>query len=210
MFKNYLKIAWRNLAKNKIFSLVNILGLMLGFTCFLLLSLFVLDELNFDSFHSDTDRMYRLVQHIEEADGKSRNVATVAPAIGTEAARQFPEVETQTQLVQIGRLTVGNEPSNRDYERIWIADANFFSFFDFNFLYGNPRTALTEPDNLVITKSTALKYFGRTDVVGERLYTNVFEATVSGVIEDFPDNSHIDFNTLHAEPTWAREIDSWN
>lgn len=210
MFKNYLKIAWRNLAKNKVFSLVNIMGLTLGFACFILLSLFVLDELSFDSFHSDRDQTYRLVQQIQEADGDARKVATVAPAIGSEALKQFPEVESQTQLIVIGRLTMGNEPLNRDYEPIWIADANLFDFFDFEFLYGNPETALTEPNNLVITESTAQKYFGRTDVVGEPLYTNVFEATVSGVIKDFPANSHIEMTTIHAEPTWAREIKSWN
>ncbi|HKK46795.1 MAG TPA: ABC transporter permease [Balneolaceae bacterium] len=209
MLKNYFKIAIRYLFKNKIFSFVNVLGLTIGFACFILLSLFVMDELSFDTFHKDSDRMYRVVQQISNKDGKQRKVATTAPAIGPALAKDFPEVETQTQLISIGRLTVGNEPIKRDYETIWIADANFFKFFDFDFLYGDPKTALTQPDNLVITASMAKKYFGKTDVVGKTLYTNVYQATISGVIKDFPPNSHIRMNTIHTEPTWARQIDGW-
>ena len=210
MLKNYLKIAFRYLFKNKVFTTVNILGLTLGFACFILLTLFVVDELSFDDFHSQGDQIYRVVQTVNEPDGDTRQVATVAPLIGTEAKEQFPEILDQTQLIQIGRLTVGNEPLNRDYERIWIADANFFQIFDFEFTYGDPATALQEPDNLVITESIANKYFGKTDVVGEALYTNVFEGTISGVIKDFPENSHIDMNVIHTEPTWARVISDWN
>ncbi len=210
MLKNYFKIAWRYLAKNKVTSLINVLGLTLGFFCFILLSLFVIDELSFDNFHSDGDRIYRVVQGITEQDGDSRRVATIAPKVGTEAVAQFPEITEQMQMVEIGRLTVGNDPLNRDYERIWIADENFFRFFDFEVLHGDPQTALSRPDNLVITESIARKYFGETNVVGRSLYTNVYEATVSAVIKDFPANSHIDIQTIHAEPTWAREISSWN
>ncbi|NGP77686.1 FtsX-like permease family protein [Balneolaceae bacterium YR4-1] len=209
MIKNYLKIAWRYLHKNKIFSFVNITGLTLGFFCSILLALYVIDELRFDTFHEDAARTYRIIQKIEEVDGETRKVATVAPLVGPEAVAQFPEAETYLRLIEIGRLTVGNEPQNRDYERIWIADSNFFQFFDYKALYGNPTEALSRPDNIVITESTAKKYFGRTDVVGENLYTNVFQATVSAVIEDFPDNSHLTINTIHAVPTWEREIGQW-
>jgi putative ABC transport system permease protein len=209
MVKNYIKIAFRYLLKNKVFSVINILGLTLGFTCFIVLSLFVFDELGFDSFHTDSDRIYRVIQTITEADGSSRKVSTVAPLIGTEAEKQFPEVLSQTRLIEIGRLTVGNEPLNRDYERIWIADHNFFEFFDFGFFHGNAETALQEPGSIVLTESTALKYFGEADVVGRTLYTNVFEATVTGVIEDFPPNSHLDINTLHTNATWANRISGW-
>ena len=208
MLKNYIKITFRYLLKNKIFTFVNILGLTLGFTCFILLSLFVIDELSFDDFHSDADHIYRVIQTIN--DGDARKVAAVAPLVGTEAKEQFPEIVDQTQLIQIGRLTVGNEPLNRDYERIWIAHENFFQFFDFEFMHGNPETALTKPDNLVVTESIATKYFGETDIVGQTLYTNVYEGTIAGVIKDFFPNSHIDIEVIHTEPTWAREIDSWN
>lgn len=210
MLKNYFKIAWRYLAKNKVTSAINMLGLTLGFFCFILLALFVIDELSFDTFHSDSDRIYRVVQGITEQDGDSRRVASIAPKIGTEAVNQFPEVTAQTRLIEIGRLTVGNDPLNRDYERIWIADENFFQFFDFEFLYGDSQTALSQPDNLVITESIARKYFGEVNVVGRSLYTNVYQATIAGVIKDFPANSHINIQTIHAEPTWAREISSWN
>ena len=202
MLRNYFKIAIRNLIKNKTFSLVNILGLTLGFTCFILVSLFVIDELSFDSFHDDAREIYRVVQHITEPSGDSRDVAPVAPLIGPEANSRFPEITDQTQILPIGRLTVGNEPLTRDYESIWIANPNFFEFFNFEFLYGDPTQALVGPNNLVITESIALKYFGRKDVLGESLYTNRFEATITGVIKDFPKNSHIDMKTIHTRATW--------
>ena len=210
MFKNYIKIAFRNLVKNKTFSIVNLLGLTLGFGCFILLSLFVIDEMSFDNFHEEADEIYRVIQHITEPSGDSRNLASIAPLIGPEAENRFPEVQQQTQLISIGRNTVGNDPLNRDYETIWIADANFFQFFDFEFIHGDPVTALTQPDNLVITESIAQKYFGETEVVGRLLYTNSYEATISGVIKDFPSNSHIRLELIHSEPTWARIIEGWN
>ncbi|MFY0697921.1 MAG: ABC transporter permease [Balneola sp.] len=207
MLKNYFKIAFRNLTKNKTFSFINVSGLTLGFSCFILISLFVLDELSFDRFHKDVDKTYRVVQTITEASGDTRNVATIAPTIGPNSKDQFPEVVDQTRLLQIGRLTVGNDPLKRDYEQIWIAGPNFFEFFDFEFLYGNPSTSLTGPSNLVITESTALKYFGKKDVLGESLYTNRFEATITGVIKDFPPNSHINMETIHTIETWAPLFD---
>jgi len=207
MLKNYLKIAFRNLTKNKAFSFINVLGLTLGFSCFILISLFVIDELSFDRFHTDFDDTYRVIQTIEEPSGGTREVATIAPVIGPNLKNQFPEVADQTRLMNIGRLTVGNDPLKRDYEQIWIAGPNFFDFFDFEFLYGNPSTSLTGPNNLVITESTALKYFGKKDVLGERLYTNRFEATITGVIKDFPPNSHINMETIHTIETWAPLFD---
>lgn len=170
----------------------------------------MLDELSFDTFHDDSDEIYRVIQHITESSGDSRNLATIAPLVGTEAESRFPEVTDQTQIISIGRNTVGNEPLERDYETIWIADENFFQFFDFEFIDGDPTTALSQPDNLVITESIALKYFGDIDVVGQSLFTNTYVATIAGVIEDFPANSHLSFELVHAEPTWAREISGWN
>jgi putative ABC transport system permease protein len=210
MFRNYIKIAFRYLVKNKVFSIINILGLTLGFTCFTLLSLFVLDELSFDRFHSDSERIYRVIQTITEPDGSSRKVARVAPLVGTEAERQFPEVIAQTQLRPMLRLTVGNEPLSRSYEVEWVADSGFFEFFDFEFLYGNPETALQEPNSMVITESTALKYFGETNVTGRTLYTNNYEAKISGVIKDFPANSHLDMNIILAEATMTQLVSWWN
>ena len=209
MFINYFKTAARNLVKNRIFSTVNILGLTLGFTCFILLSLYVANELSYDRFHSNSDQIYRVVQKITDKDGTTRKVAGVAPLIGTEALQQYPEVVDETRLIEIGRVTVGNEPLSRAYERIWIAEPNFFRFFDFKFIHGDPATALSAPDNLVITESVARKYFGGTDVVGKTLYTNRYEARISGVIRDFPANSHIDMNVIHTMPTWEREISDW-
>ena len=204
MLKNYLKISWRYLQKNKVFSTINLLGLTLGFSCFMLLALFVFDELNFDRFHTDSDRMYRVVQSITEQSGESRQVASVGAAIAPASFDQIPEIEGFGQLMNIGRQTIGNDPLNRDYERIWIVNDDFFTFFDFKFLQGAPETALANPNDIVLTESTAIKYFGKANVVGEQLLTTRFMGTVSAVIEDFPSNSHIQVNTIYNKQTWNR------
>src|SRR6476469_9410176 len=120
MILTHFKISFRQLMKNKTFTFINIFGLTLGFLCFILLALYVHDELSFDLFHSDANRIYRVVQHEKMEDGTIRNVAPVAAALGTEIATQFPEVEETTGFTVVGRGTMGNDPMNRDYERILI------------------------------------------------------------------------------------------
>src|SRR5688572_26297506 len=113
MLFNHFKISFRQLMKNKTFSFINIFGLTLGFLCFILLALYVHDELSFDLFHKDAQRMYRVLQHEKQEDGTIRSVAPVAALVGKEAASQFPEVEDVCRLSALGRVTVGNDPVNR-------------------------------------------------------------------------------------------------
>ncbi|HYC86099.1 MAG TPA: ABC transporter permease, partial [Chryseosolibacter sp.] len=206
MFINNLKISIRYLLKNRTFSFINVFGLTLGFTCFILIALFLQDELTYDRFHSDADRIYRVIQH-EEKDGNIRDVAPVAARIGPEAAKQFPEVEDATRVSAIGRTTMGNDPANRGYERITIADPNFFNFFDFELIEGDPKTALAAPDGLVISESTAKKYFGDQPALGKRIWTSALEFTITGIMKDPPKDSHLQIHVLFAEATWANYFD---
>lgn len=203
MLTNYFKTALRYLVKNRTFALINIFGLTVGFLSFMFIALYLHDELNFDMFHSGADRMYRILQHEKQEDGQIRNVATVAARIGPEAAKQLPEVEDAIRISGLGRLTVGNDPANRDYESIIIADPNFFSFFDFDLLEGEPKNALTQNNTVVLSQTLAKKYFGNGSALGKSLWTNAREVTVSGVMKDSPKNSHIQLDLIFSEITWA-------
>jgi putative ABC transport system permease protein len=209
MLISYLKIAVRYLLKNRTFSFVNLFGLTLGFLCFMLIALFIDGELSYDEFHEDSKRMYRVIQH-ETTDGNVRHVAPVAARIAPEAAKQLPEVQDALRFSSIGRITMGNDPANRNYESINIADSNFFRFFDFKLIEGDPKTALSTPDGLVLSQTAAKKYFGTEPALGKRIWTSTQEFTVTGIMQDAPRDSHLQFNTLFAEVTWSRYFDWYN
>jgi putative ABC transport system permease protein len=128
MLLNYLKIAFRFLTKNRSFSIINIFGLTLGFLCFILIALYLHDELSFDMFHRDAGKMFRVLQHEKADDGSIRDVAPVAARIAPEGLKQIPGIESVCRISGFGRITVGNDPNNRNYERLITADPNFFSF----------------------------------------------------------------------------------
>ncbi len=210
MLTNNLRIALRYLLKNRTFSAINIFGLTLGFLCFLLLALYIHDELAFDMFHRDASRIYRVLQHERQDDGSLRDLALVNAQVGPESMKQFPEVEDATRFSGFGRITMGNDPPNRQYVPLLSMDPNLFTFFDFPVADGDPATMLTAPDGIVITESTARKYFGTEPAVGKRIWSNLVrresrqyvEFTVAGVIKDFPANSHLQFDVMFAEPTF--------
>lgn len=210
MFFNYVKIALRYLVKNRTFTTINLVGLTLGFTCFLLLSLYLHDELSFDRFHRDADRIYRVLQHEQQEDGSIRDLAVVSSQIGPESLKQFPEVEDVLRFTGFGRITMGNDPPNRQYVILTALDTNFFTFFDFQIIEGDKHSMLSSPDAVVITESTARKYFGQESAVGKPIWSNLVrrenrqlvEFTVAGVVEDFPANSHLQFDVMFSEPTF--------
>jgi putative ABC transport system permease protein len=203
MIFNYFKIAFRYLVKTRIFSVINIFGLTVGFLCFLTIVLYVNDELNFDMFHTDAAQTYRVLQHELQENGSARDVAPIAARIGPEALKQLPEIEDALRISALGRLTMGNDPANRNYEQIVVADSNFFQFFDFKLLHGDPNTALSKPDAVVLTEAMATKYFGKEPALGKHVWTNRREFIVTGIMQNFPKNSHLQFDVLFSEATWV-------
>jgi len=196
MFFNNLTTAYRHLLKNSSFSLVNILGLTLGFMCFILIALYIHDELNFDRMHKDADRMFRVIQHEQKEDGEVRHVASVAARIGPESLKQFPEIIEECRLTEFGRITMGNDPTNRGYERIMVADSNFFQFFDFKLLQGESSTALSKPDGIVISEKLAVRYFSTNDALGKTIWINGNDWSITGVMQNLPANSHLQIDLL--------------
>lgn len=208
MYKSYFKISIRQLIKNKTFTAINIGVLTLGFSCFLLLALYLHDELSFDMFHRDARKIYRVAQHDQQDNGTTRHVAAIAPAIGKEVAAQFAEVEDMCRLSAFGRVTLGNDPTLRSHERALSADANFFTFFDFPLIEGDPQSALQNPDAIVISETIKEKYFGEGLALGKQIWSGYIRngksvyLTVSGVMKDFPKNSHLQFSILFSDATW--------
>lgn len=208
MYKSYFKITIRQLIKNKTLAGINISVLTLGFSCFLLLTLYLHDEVSFDMFHKDAGTIYRIVQQEQHENGTVRHVSSVAPAIGKEVGEQFAEVNDMCRLSAFGRVALGNDPAMRTQERALSADPNFFTFFNFPLVEGNPADALLNPDAIVISETIKEKYFGPGPALGKQIWSGYMRngqsvnLYVGGVMKNFPKNSHLQIDILFSDATW--------
>lgn len=202
MIRNYLKIALRNLLKNKAFSIINIAGLALGLTCCLLITMYVVDELSYDRFHDKADRIYRVNGDIKF--GGFTHVLAVAPdPMGPTLLKDYPQVKSAVRFREQGSFLVKKGDENLKETRVIFADSTLFDVFSFPLIAGDPKTALAAPNTIVITESTAQKYFGRTDVLGETLvFDDKTNYKITGVMRDIPRNSHIQFDFFLAMEGW--------
>ena len=170
--------------------MINILGLSMGITCSLFLTFYVLDELSYDKFHEKGKDLYRVVTHITEVDNEFTWAVAQTPFAPT-VKDDYPEVTAYTRVSGAGRLMFKKGSENMYEEDITYADSAFFDLFSFRFLQGDPVTCLYEPNAIVLTRDLAIKYFNKTDVVGETLVGENLTYKVTGVIENIPKNSHI-------------------
>ncbi len=208
MIKENMKIAWRILKKQKLFSILNITGLGVSLACLLIILFHVKSELGYETGFPKADRIYR-VQTNSQYGSTTRQWAASAPAMGPELERYFPEIEATARLSAMNpQILVYNPaqgPSRRFEERRgYLADGALFDIFDLEFIKGDPETALVEPGSMVLTASLARKYFGVEDPVGKTLVdeTENRPVLVTGVIEDIPGNTHLRFDFLLSMPTF--------
>ncbi|MDJ1493944.1 ABC transporter permease [Cytophagaceae bacterium DM2B3-1] len=212
MLRNYFKIAMRNLWRNKGFSATNIFGLSIGIATCLLIMLYVLDEISYDRFYSNADRIYRLNSDIKFGGNQMRLAVMPAPT-GAALVRDYPLVEAAARIRQTGSILVkkGNENIKEDGQNVGYADSTIFKVFSFPMLYGNPDKALTEPHTLVISERIAQKYFGESDVVGKTMILDDKQPyKIAGVIQNIPTNSHlkVDFFLTMLDHEDSK-IDNW-
>ncbi len=198
MIRNYLKIAWRNLRKKKVFSFINIFGLALGLSCFILIGLYVADELSYDRFHENADRIYRIDSEILFG-GTQLSMAVSADPMGATLKKDYPQVEQYVRLyASSGSKLIKNGDEFINESRVVHADSTLFDVFTLPLIAGNNKTALSSPNTVVITESAAERYFGSAgDAIGQTLQTNDAGTTyyeVTAVIEDLPEQSHFDFD----------------
>lgn len=215
MFRNYFKTAWRNIRKNKLFSLINIVGLSIGIaTCFIIL-LYVQGELSYDRFNKKADDIVRVVFRAN-INGGEINESVVMPPVAQTMKNDFPEVEDATRLKNYGPAKIAfNDKVFKD-DQLAFVDPNFLSIFTLPTVEGNAKTALLEPRTVVLTKATAQKYFGNEKAVGKIIaFDNKFENTpetykVTGVIDNIPANSHFHFDMLASMKGWKiANPDTW-
>lgn len=192
MIRNYLKIAFRNLWRHRAFSFINILGLTVGMTAFFLIFLYVQFELGYDGWHTKGDRIFRVVADIKTPT-ETINANTPAWAVGAHIKREFPnEIEAAVRLGYNSMLVRRGDVKFQEDNTLY-ADSALFRIFDFPLLKGNPATALRDPYSVVMTETTAKKYFGKEDPLGKTVLLSADgnNATVTGVMKDIPENSII-------------------
>lgn len=212
MLKNYIKIAFRNLLKNRLFSSINIAGVTLGMACFLLLTLYVKDELSYDRHHVNADRIYRVSRTFLSKDGTtSLRLGHLAPPFGPLIKEDFPEVEQAVRLLESGALISYGEHTFSE-ENVFAADQNLFRVFTFDVLAGNPENALKDPFSILFSRPMAEKYFGKENPIGKVVrLDNELNYTVTGVFEPLPAQSHfhpaflISFSTLNDPRVYGAE-----
>lgn len=210
MLKNYLVIAWRNIRKNKVFSLINILGLSTGIAACLLIAQYVMHELSYDNYHSKKDRIFRMQQDRYDKGVLSTQWAYGCSAIGQALKENFPEVEEYVRM-RPGQEVLSYGDVFFKEEKAYYASEAFFKVFSIPLIKGDPETVLERPQTLVLSQSAARRYFGDEDPVGKTLKMNgQADFEVTGVFEDVPNNSHMKPQVLYSFETvvkwWGEEV----
>ncbi|GAB4046615.1 ABC transporter permease [Spirosoma litoris] len=194
MLRNYLKIAWRNLVLHKAFTAINIIGLAVGLATCLLIVLFVTHELSYDRYHAKADRIFRVTTH-GLVSGNEINTAYSGVPAGPTLVHDYPGVEAATRFEQEGTYIVKHNQDSFKEEHVVFADSNFFDVFSIPLLKGTSKTALIEPNTIVLTETVAKKYFGDQDPIGQTLTLgNTRLVRVTGICQDVPSNTHFHYD----------------
>jgi putative ABC transport system permease protein len=207
MLYNYFKIALRNLFRNKLYTVLNVAGITFGLTCFLLIGLYVLDELTYDSRHANADRIYRVIKHKKTPD-QNLVIAGASYKLADESRNSIGEIENTARITQFGRDNLENTANQKKFnETITVANNGLMEIFDFEAVDGNPKTALIQPNSIVLVEDLAMRLFGNTKVVGKTVrwqsYGQPF--TITAVIKNHPKNSSFDFNLVYSESTYLSD-----
>ncbi len=194
MLKTYFVIAFRNLLSNKLTSFINLFGLTVGLTCCFAIITYTVDELSYDRYHKLSDRIYRVVPDWKW-DGQRLNIANTAGPIAPLLKQNLPEIEKTVRIFAEGSEFVKSGTNTTTLSPIFT-ESSFFEIFDHRFLYGNPKTALSQPNSMILTESAAIRIFGSIHkAYGKTLdYINRPPQKVTGIIKDIPANSHLTFD----------------
>jgi putative ABC transport system permease protein len=197
MFRNYLKIAWRSMLKDKVFSFINILGLSIGIAVCMMISLFIMNEFSFDRFHKNSDRIYRVTRGFT-ANGKQSSVSYLSWPYGPALLNDF-----KGEILKAVRVNPNDDlvkANNKSFHEMHVldVDSDFFGLFSFPLLRGNAATVLKQPNDVVLTETTAKKYFGTIDdAMGKTiLMDKTLPLKITGIAKDVPSNSHLTFDVV--------------
>ncbi len=209
MFKNYFKVAVRNLRKHSGYSFINLSGLAIGLACFMLIFLWIRNELSYDKFHENGDRIYRLNTANINDSGSINNASSYA--LGPALIEKYPEIEEHSRVWYWHFGIVKYKDKSFYEKKFYLADPSFFSMFTFTFLKGSPETSLNGLNSIVLTEETAARYFGIEDPVGKTLrFNDTNDFTVTGIIKNVPRNSHMQFDMIsRVEHLGRQRLESW-
>lgn len=202
MIKNYFKTAWRNMARNKTSSFINVSGLSIGIACVLMIVIYIQNELSYDKFHKDADRIFQVTLK-GNMGGQEFWAGNTPPPVGNALVSNFPEIESYTRFYKARDIVAryGSDNSTEKFfteKNIIAVDSNFLEFFGFKMLEGDPATVLLKPGSVVITADIAKKYFGNENAIGKTIVMNENKKpfTVTGVLENIPSQSSLQFDFL--------------
>ena len=196
MIKNYFSIAWRNTKKNKLWSFLNISSLALGVASCLLIFLFIRDERSFDNIHQKGDDIYRLTEVQSFPGTNVQKVALSMPGMGPALVRDYPQIQSFSRYLGMGRQLYSRNDRSLLLEETVSVDSTFLKIFDFPLLKGDRDVALNEPYSVVLTEESARRFFEDEDPVGQIIHQNDNAYKVTGVLQDIPENSHVQFDAL--------------
>lgn len=208
MLKNLLKTAIRHILKHFGYSVLNILGLTLGISSALFLIIYVADEVSYDRYHENADRIYRVSSKITEPDDQfTWNVAQIP--FGPQVVKDYPEVQSFVRFINMPRALYKYEDKEFNEENFFYVDSTLFDIFSYEIVKGEGKSALVEPKKIILTETTAARYFGNADPIGKTLTagTNTFEVT--GVMKDVPSNSHFRFDGVASRNNLPKQLGSW-
>jgi putative ABC transport system permease protein len=208
MLKNLIKTAIRHIVKHFGYSILNILGLTLGITSALFLIIYVADEVSYDRYHEKADRIYRVSSKITEPDDQfTWNVAQIP--FGPQVVQDYPEVQSFVRFINMPRALYKYEDKEFNEENFFYVDSTLFDIFTYEVVKGEVKSALLEPNKIILTERIAARYFGSTDPIGKTLTagTNTYEVT--GVIKDVPSNSHFRFEAVASRNNLPKQLGSW-
>lgn len=214
MIRHYITIAFRNIFRNKVFSLITTVGLSIGMATFVLILLWVMDEMNFDKFHANIDQMYCVIEKQSYSDGQDFYFNNTPFALKDELISNYPEISSATRTLWMGDRPMSFEDIVLTTGSIAMVDPEFLDVFSFTLIKGNPK-ALSEPNSIMITKQVAASFFGDTDPIGKTLTMDgQYDFEIGAVLANIPDNSTFQFNVLmpfvQMENIFERDINSWN
>jgi putative ABC transport system permease protein len=211
MLKNFFINTFRNLRRQSGFILLNVLGLTVGLASFLFISLYVINELSYDRFHKNYENIYSIKVVGRLAGGVLDQAVTAAP-MASAILNDYPEVLAATRVTQLGAWLIRFGENKFNEDGVLFADSTFFKVFDFKLLKGDPNTALVRPRSMVLTEKYAKKYFGKQDPMGQKMIVEADSVlyTVTGVVQDVPDNSHIKFDMLASISTYPGQANNQN
>lgn len=217
MLKSYFLVAWRNVLRHKVFSLINIAGLSIGMTAVMLIYFYVQSERSFDKFSPGSDRIYRVPLSYYNNGTPERGDATSHPAVAPALKANYPEIEISARInpstTWLPATVVSYEDQHKSIQfnetKLYFADPTFIPLFGFRMLEGDPGKSLEEPRSLVLTKKTAVKYFGDEPALGKPVRVNSEDYKVTGVVADLPPYTHLDFELLSSYPRKDFGINDW-